>query len=79
MVDAGYDFAFFSVGVGSDGEVQAFSGCMDGFGSCMRERDGRWVDIGFGLGVDEVGTSGKCKSSYLVLMCLETFFKSLLR
>ena len=25
------------------------------------------------------GTSGKCKSSYLVLMCLETFFKSLLR
>ena len=24
-------------------------------------------------------TSGKCKSTYLVLMCLETFFKSLLR
>ena len=23
--------------------------------------------------------SGKCKSTYLVLMCLETFFKSLLR
>ena len=23
--------------------------------------------------------SGKCKSSYLVLMCLETFFESLLR
>ena len=24
-------------------------------------------------------SSGKCKSTYLVLMCLETFFKSLLR
>ena len=29
--------------------------------------------------VDEPHASGKCKSTYLALMCLETFFKSLLR
>ena len=59
MVDAGYDFAFFGVRVGGDGEVQAFNGCMVGFGGrCTGERDSGWVSIGFGLGVDGLSESG---------------------
>ena len=59
MVDAGYDFAFFGVRVGGDGEMRAFGGRMDGFGGwCTWERDSRWVDIGFGLGVGGVSRSG---------------------
>ena len=58
-MDAGYGFAFLGVRVGGDGEVWAFDGRADGFGGwCMWDRDGRWVDIGFGLGVGEVGRNG---------------------
>ena len=40
------------------------------------------ADSHCGLSIDDFcsrATSGKCKSTYLALMCLETFFKSLLR
>ena len=59
VVDAGYNFAFLGIGVGGDGEMWALGGRMDGFGGrCTWERDGRWVDIGFGLGVGEVSRNG---------------------
>ena len=51
VMDAGHDFAFFGVGVGGDGEMWAFDGSVDRFGSrCTREWDGRWVDEGDGGG-----------------------------
>ena len=59
VMDAGDDLFFFGIRVGGDGEVRSFGGCMDGLGGwCAWERDGRWVDVGFGLGVGEVSRSG---------------------
>jgi hypothetical protein len=52
-MDAGHDFAFFSVGVGGDGEVWAFDWSVGWLGSrCVREWDGRWVDEGDGGGCE---------------------------
>ena len=51
VVDAGYDFAFFGVRVGGEGELWAFDGGMDGFGSrCAREWNSRGIDKGDGGG-----------------------------
>ena len=56
MVDTGHDLAFFGVRVGGDGKVRAFDGRLGRLGGwCMWERDGRWVDFGFGLDVSRDG------------------------
>ena len=56
LADTVDDFAFFGVRVGGDGKVRAFNGCLDRLGGwCAWERDGRWVDFGFGLGVNRSG------------------------
>ena len=55
MID---DLAFFCLGVGGDGEAWAYRSAGRLGGQCTWERDGRWVDVGFSLGVGEVGRSG---------------------
>ena len=51
------DFALFGFGVWGDGETWACGG-VNGFGSrCARRRGSG--DVGFGLGVDEVGRDGR--------------------
>ena len=54
MVD---DFAFFGLGVWGDGETWTRRG-VNGFGS-RRVRGRGSGDVGFGLGVDEVGRGGR--------------------
>ena len=59
VVDAGDNFALLCIRVGGDGEVWAFDGGANRFGCrCAWERDGRRVNIRFGLGVGEIGRNG---------------------
>ena len=60
VVDAGHDFAFFGVRIGGNGEVWAFDGSVNRFGSrCAREWDSRWVDEGDSGGC-ELGSDWFC-------------------
>ena len=62
VVDAGDDFAFLCIRVGGDGEVGAFDGGVNRFGSRWVRRgsgDGVRDDAGFCLSVGEMGRSGR--------------------
>ena len=79
--------------VGESGTRRHCQSCSNLVERLMRAGECRFVALVHGVGLvvpsfaravlhgerQRRTPSGKCKSTYLVLMCLETFFKSLLR